>query len=315
MSKPVVEVLYFEGCPNHGPAVELVERTSRQLGIETDLQLTAVPDREAAGRLRFLGSPTIRVDGIDIDPSGAGRSDYALSCRLYQTSGGLRREPDPRWLRDALRRADWGRRQERMYELAPREQMLYRALLERFAAGAPPAADVVAVLAGELDLDVGQVRRRLADIDLVHFGPDGTPLVAYPFSATPRGHRVLIDGRTWVESMCALDALGIAPMLGLPVAVHSRDPLTGATVRALVDPVEGASSWQPAEAVVLAARTCCDGPSVESCCTVLSFFESESSALRYLESNPEVGGDPISIPEAAEAGRTVFGDVLRTLAR
>ncbi len=69
MTRPVVELLYFEGCPNHQPALELVERTSRQLGIETELQLIAVPDQETAQRLRFLDSPTIRVEGIDIDPS------------------------------------------------------------------------------------------------------------------------------------------------------------------------------------------------------------------------------------------------------
>jgi hypothetical protein len=108
VSRPLVEVLYFEGCPNHRPALELVERTSRQLGIETELRLIAVPDQETAQRLRSLGSPTIRVEGVDIDPSVVGRRDYALSCRLFQTEAGARKEPDPRWLRDALRRADRG---------------------------------------------------------------------------------------------------------------------------------------------------------------------------------------------------------------
>jgi hypothetical protein len=314
VSRPVVEVLYFEDCPNQQPALELVEQTSRQLGIETELQLIPVPDRETARRLRFLGSPTIRVDGIDIDPSAVARSDYAVSCRLYHTESGPRPAPDPRWLRDALRRADWGSRQERMHELTRPEQVLYRSLLERFAAGTPPTADDVQAAATELDLDVEQVRGALTQRDLVHFGADGTPLVAYPFSATPRGHRVLIDGRIWVESMCALDALGTAPMLELPTVVHSNDPLTGAPVHVRFD-AHGEASWEPQEAVVLAGRNCCGGPSFESCCTALNFFASEANALRYLEANPEVGGDPISIPEAAEAGRAVFGDVLRSLAR
>jgi len=51
--------------------------------------------------------------------------------------------------------------------------------------------------------------------NLVHHDPaTGAILVAYPFSRTPRGHRVLINGTHQVEAMCAIDALGIAPMLG-----------------------------------------------------------------------------------------------------
>ena len=106
MSRPLVEVFYFDGCPNHEPALEMVEHTSRDLGIDTDLRLVAVPDIETARRVRFLGSPTIRVEGRDIDPHIRERSAYTLSCRLFQTESGTRGHPDPHWLRDALRRAD-----------------------------------------------------------------------------------------------------------------------------------------------------------------------------------------------------------------
>lgn len=71
MSKPLVEILYFEGCPNHEPARALVERTSAALGIETELRLVEVGDDASARRHRFLGSPTIRVNGRDIDPAAA----------------------------------------------------------------------------------------------------------------------------------------------------------------------------------------------------------------------------------------------------
>ncbi len=53
---PLVEILYFDGCPNHHPAIALVERVSRELGIEPDIRLVNVPDQETAQRLRFLGS-------------------------------------------------------------------------------------------------------------------------------------------------------------------------------------------------------------------------------------------------------------------
>jgi hypothetical protein len=99
---PLVEILYFEGCPNHHPAIALVEQVSRELGIDPEMRLVEVLDQAEAARLRFLGSPTIRVGGIDVDPHTEERSDYALSCRLFQTESGISGQPDARWVRDAL---------------------------------------------------------------------------------------------------------------------------------------------------------------------------------------------------------------------
>jgi len=102
MSKPVIEVLTFEGCPHAQPALELVERVVGQLGIEAHVRRLDVPDLEAAEAHRFLGSPTIRVDGRDVEPGADKRADFALSCRVYRTESGITGEPDERWLRDAL---------------------------------------------------------------------------------------------------------------------------------------------------------------------------------------------------------------------
>ena len=99
---PLVEILYFDGCPNHEPAIALVERIGRELGIEPQIQLVNVPDQEAAQRLRFLGSPTIRVAGRDVDPHAEKRRDYGFSCRVFRTEAGVVGQPDERWVRDAL---------------------------------------------------------------------------------------------------------------------------------------------------------------------------------------------------------------------
>jgi len=105
---PLVEILYFDGCPNHHPVIALVERVSRELGVEPELQLVNVPDQEAARQLRFLGSPTIRVGGRDVDPRAEERDDYALSCRLFQTDAGISGQPDEQWVREALLREAGG---------------------------------------------------------------------------------------------------------------------------------------------------------------------------------------------------------------
>jgi hypothetical protein len=101
---PKVEVLYFDGCPNHVPALAMIERVAAEQGIEPELRLVKVTDQAAAQRLRFLGSPTIRVDGRDLDPSTEERTDYGLSCRVFRTKAGIAGQPDERWVRDALAR-------------------------------------------------------------------------------------------------------------------------------------------------------------------------------------------------------------------
>lgn len=103
--RPLVEILYVDGCPNHEPAVGLVERAGRELGIEPEVRLVRVGDSDAARRLRFLGSPTVRVEGVDVDPSARARADYALSCRLFATGSGRSGLPAAAWVRDALRAA------------------------------------------------------------------------------------------------------------------------------------------------------------------------------------------------------------------
>ena len=102
--RPLVEILSFSGCPNHLGAIELVERVSGEVGLDPEIRVLDVPDQEAAQRLRFLGSPTIRVGGRDVDPRAEERSDYALSCRVFRTETGIAGQPDARWVRDALLR-------------------------------------------------------------------------------------------------------------------------------------------------------------------------------------------------------------------
>ena len=102
MSGPLVEVLTFEGCPHAEPALELVKRVLADSSLDATVRRVDVPDAEAAAAQRFLGSPTIRVNGRDIEPGVAERDQYVLSCRIYRTESGLTGEPDEQWLREAL---------------------------------------------------------------------------------------------------------------------------------------------------------------------------------------------------------------------
>lgn len=97
-----IELLTFEGCPNAQSARELVERVVAESRAEAEIAYVDVPDAETAERLRFLGSPTIRVDGRDIEPGADERTAYVLACRVYRTEEAVTGVPDDRWLRDAL---------------------------------------------------------------------------------------------------------------------------------------------------------------------------------------------------------------------
>lgn len=97
-----VEVFTFAGCPNAQPTIELVERVVHERGGNAELVLVEVKDAGEAEALRFLGSPSVRVDGHDIEPGADERTDFAFSCRVYRADPGWSGQPSEEWLREAL---------------------------------------------------------------------------------------------------------------------------------------------------------------------------------------------------------------------
>ena len=94
-----VEVLYFDGCPTYLEA----EKTLRDVLSQEDaeVELVAVNTDEEARKLRFPGSPTIKVDGEDLFPVPE-RKEYALGCRMYATPEVLKGSPTVKMLKEAL---------------------------------------------------------------------------------------------------------------------------------------------------------------------------------------------------------------------
>ena len=100
-----VEVLYFEGCPNYEALLPHLRELLRAADVSTEVELVRVDDSVVAERERFLGSPTLRIDGEDVEPGADRRTGYGLKCRLFETTDGLRGTPDDKWVLAALRRA------------------------------------------------------------------------------------------------------------------------------------------------------------------------------------------------------------------
>lgn len=95
-----VSFLYYEECPSHDLALKRLREVMNEEGIADSIEVVMVETEEQAHALRFIGSPTIRVDGQDIDPPTESR--YALTCRAYRLADG-RISPLPS--KDTIRRA------------------------------------------------------------------------------------------------------------------------------------------------------------------------------------------------------------------
>jgi hypothetical protein len=105
MARPHVELLYWDGCPSHPQALAELRDAMADLGLDPDTVLVREVDTDQrAGRERFVGSPTIRVDGEDIEPPGD--EPAALTCRVYRLRDGrYSPTPDPATVRAALETA------------------------------------------------------------------------------------------------------------------------------------------------------------------------------------------------------------------
>lgn len=100
--RPRIEILTFEGCPNARAARERVARVIADTRMHAEAIEVDVESVDAASFLRILGSPTIRVDGHDIEKGADARAEYVFACRVYRTRSGVTGVPDEAWLRDAL---------------------------------------------------------------------------------------------------------------------------------------------------------------------------------------------------------------------
>jgi hypothetical protein len=99
-----IELYAREDCPNRGMALVVVERVVDETGIPADIEVVEVESDEDAESYRVLGSPTVLVDGRDVDPEPTLR-EFSADDRIYRTDRGPCGWPEAEWIRDALLRA------------------------------------------------------------------------------------------------------------------------------------------------------------------------------------------------------------------
>lgn len=100
-----VEIFYFQGCPNHEAAVRRVREILQEERVSADIVETEVLDPVIAQRVRFLGSPTIQIDGRDVEPDARESEAYAIVCRTYRDGGAPSGMPSEAMIRAAVKEA------------------------------------------------------------------------------------------------------------------------------------------------------------------------------------------------------------------
>ncbi len=99
-----IEVLYFKGCPTYKTAESNARRALNELSKSGEITLVEIT-QETAEENKFLGSPTVRVNGVDVDPLAKGATDYGIKCRIYHTFEGLKGWPDVQMIKKAIKKA------------------------------------------------------------------------------------------------------------------------------------------------------------------------------------------------------------------
>ncbi len=100
--RPKIELLYFDNCPNHETFLPHLRQLLHDHDIDVPVTLVRIDNDDAAQTHRFLGSPTLRVNGLDVEPTALDRNTYALQCRRYSTPDGITGTPSDHLILDAL---------------------------------------------------------------------------------------------------------------------------------------------------------------------------------------------------------------------
>ena len=98
-----LEILYFPDCPNYLPAVEHVQKALREEHASAEIKHVAVLDAATARATRFLGSPSIRINGVDVEPSARSGGAPDMCCRTYGAGNGPKGAPSIELIRAAIR--------------------------------------------------------------------------------------------------------------------------------------------------------------------------------------------------------------------
>ncbi|MFQ5804649.1 MAG: alkylmercury lyase family protein [Candidatus Methylomirabilales bacterium] len=194
--------------------------------------------------------------------------------------------------------------------LNSQEDQVRRHVLRGFASGTTPTTVTLAEQCGVSSRKAREILLRLMAMDLLLLDRTGEAvLAAYPFSSTPTPHRVRLMGRE-VFALCAVDALGIPAMLRETAEISSRCAHCESKVEVQAQP-DTLSQYHSSEIAVWFPESeddCC--PVAQSRCPNISFFCTDEHLKAWRWANGYPSGVVLSLLEAFEVGRVIFGSLL-----
>ncbi len=79
-----IELLFFDGCPNHETALTNLKAAMSEAVVHEEIEIINVEKPEDAAKHRFLGSPSIRINDKDLEIIEDDSTEYSMRCRLYK---------------------------------------------------------------------------------------------------------------------------------------------------------------------------------------------------------------------------------------
>lgn len=98
-----VEILYTDDCPFWKETVKLVEEVRNELNLAAAIKKVRITSEKDAKILKFPGSPTVRINGVDIDPKAKTAEGY-IGCRIYMYKGTTYEFPPKEMIKNAFKR-------------------------------------------------------------------------------------------------------------------------------------------------------------------------------------------------------------------
>jgi len=94
-----IELLYFGGCKWWKRTDEILQELLDELDIKASIKRIQIKSEEDTIKHRFIGSPTVRINGEDVHPE---KKKPYFGCRTYRYKNETRPYPPKRMLRNAL---------------------------------------------------------------------------------------------------------------------------------------------------------------------------------------------------------------------
>ena len=100
-----IELLFFDGCPNYQTALKYLQEVIREKRHDIPVKMLKIKSDNEAENHRFLGSPTIRINGQDVETGAEKADNFSMVCRLYLEDNKVNELPSKKMIRHAIKKA------------------------------------------------------------------------------------------------------------------------------------------------------------------------------------------------------------------